>query len=228
MAVVFTATWLRTGSLNPPPMTLTLIVQVLQFPAPSQILPLCLHQKRALGQNPTAVTKKIPKGDGDDRVRMWIPQVEESSALWWKGAYGSSQYPAVNDVHLFRFDATEDMPIQLTLIDVVLALQSVSQVAPKYTFKLNNCWWLVRCTLLLLRIKASSPETRLSSIQASFFRDAPCFRIPWPDSLTPGVISSDTGKAEREFERLVSFRSEDTTQLTHLTECICLKAYAGE
>lgn len=148
-----------------------------------------------------------PAGDADDRIRMWVPSLFQPDSHWWKGAFGSSSSSAHDLVRIFTYDSAEaNKSRQLTLVDVVLALHSVSETAPVYSFRKHNCWWFARCHLLLLCLQqhnVSSPILSPAEINKAFFANTQRVPIPFPDSLSDNVIRSDTITAEMTFITLV-------------------------
>lgn len=148
-----------------------------------------------------------PSGTADDCVRQWAPHPRDYNQNWWKGAYGSSCNPTAERRAIFDFDATRNhMTEPLSLIDVVLALRSVSEVAPIYSFRMHNCWWLARCSLLLLFLRQrqiSLPPTLRAVTENDYFVRAPTTNIPYPDSLNEQVIRADTATAEVNYLTLV-------------------------
>lgn len=164
------------------------------------------NSSRSRGSNPSKSTNgsKIG-GQADDCARQW--RSDPDNPRWWRGACCSSSRPATSLRHLFDFDpARSGMTRPLTFIDVVLALESVSQTAPIYSLRKHNCWWYARCVLLVLVLRQqevlSSPTPRPQTEQV-FFRKVETTTIPYPDSLTKRVMTVDTASAEIIFRKLV-------------------------
>lgn len=169
-------------------------------------VPNTTNSPRSRGSNPSkSMNGSKPGGQADDCARQWRP--DPSNSRWWKGARCSSSRPATRLRHLFDFDPVRSgMTSPLTFIDVVLALESVSQTEPVYSLRKHNCWWFARCVLLLLVLRqqevSSSPTPRPRTEQ-SYFSRVETTRIPYPDSLTKSVMRADTASAEIIFHTLV-------------------------
>ncbi|KAF8308436.1 hypothetical protein DL93DRAFT_1884938 [Clavulina sp. PMI_390] len=181
------------------------------------------------GWNPSSASSdstrdslNIPYGDGRDSIRF-LKSVYTPVKEFWNNTKGnpSSEFTAKSGVVFDFAGCPREAACSLTLHDVILAMNAVSLVAPRYQFVSTNCWWWAQCVLLLLlRLQFSEgPSLTLSDVQESerFFEkiENPRVLMQYPKylrlrvTLNEELILRDTTRALAEFRALVSLLTFD-------------------